>query len=164
MPKKSTAARQAHAARRSQTAAKSQNVALVRSPSGEASADTPSTEIGASSVAALPSGSTSAASAPQPASSTSRGATRTATASRPVTSARPAATKPAAKPSTAPQGSHAVREQEKRVARAREMRRVRQANVVTPEHFRYVIHDLRLTGILAAAMFTIIVVLHFVLG
>ena len=41
---------------------------------------------------------------------------------------------------------------------------MRAANVVTPEHYRYVIRDLRMTGILAAAMFAVIVVLHFVLG
>ena len=40
MPKKSTAARQAHAARRSQTAARSQNVALVRAPGVEVSSGT----------------------------------------------------------------------------------------------------------------------------
>ena len=54
--------------------------------------------------------------------------------------------------------------QEKRIARAKEMRRVRSANVVTPEHYRYVIRDLRMTGILAALMFTVIIVLHFVLS
>ena len=165
MPKKSTVARQAHAARRSQTAARSQNVALVRAPGVGVSSDTSTadpvaasssttsatTEKSASSVATAP--------ASRPASSASKSATRTATAARPATSA-----KPAAKPVAASQGQHAVREQEKRVARAREMRRVRQANVVTAEHYRYVIHDLRLTGILAAAMFAVIVVLHFVLG
>ncbi len=91
-------------------------------------------------------------------SSASKSATRTATATR------PAATQNPPRNPRDPQGQHAVREQEKRVARAREMRRVRQANVVTAEHYRYVIHDLRLTGILAAAMFAVIVVLHFVLG
>jgi hypothetical protein len=44
------------------------------------------------------------------------------------------------------------------------MRRIREANMVTPEHYRYVIQDLRLTGILAAVMFGVIIVLHFVLG
>jgi hypothetical protein len=44
------------------------------------------------------------------------------------------------------------------------MRRIREANMVTAEHYRYVLHDLRLTGILAALMFTVIIVLHFVLS
>jgi hypothetical protein len=44
------------------------------------------------------------------------------------------------------------------------MRRIRVANMVTAEHYRYVLHDLRLTGILAAVMFAVIIVLHFVLG
>ncbi|HKW23439.1 MAG TPA: hypothetical protein VJO13_18805, partial [Ktedonobacterales bacterium] len=61
-------------------------------------------------------------------------------------------------------GTHASREQERRVARAKEMRRIREANMVTAEHYRYVLLDLRLTGILAALMFTVIIVLHFVLS
>jgi hypothetical protein len=72
--------------------------------------------------------------------------------------------RPAAQPATPTANSYAAREQEKRVARAREMRRMRTANVVTAEHYRYVLRDLRLTGVLAAAMFSVIVILHFVLG
>jgi hypothetical protein len=87
-------------------------------------------------------------------------AARTATATRPATTNA----KPGAKAATPPQSAHASREQERRVARAKEMRRIREANMVTAEHYRYVLHDLRLTGILAALMFTVIIVLHFVLS
>ena len=44
------------------------------------------------------------------------------------------------------------------------MRRIRNANVVTPEHYRYVMRDLRMTAILAVAMFAVIIILHFVLA
>ena len=191
MPKKSTTARQAHAARRSQTTARpsqpttrSQNVSLVRAPNAE----TPATDTAASTTVettetpatpttqATPktSAADKAVTSSQPATSAAKsttGAARTATATRPASkaAAKPAtpastAAKPAAKPAAQPQGSHAVREQERRIARAKEMRRIRNANVVTPEHYRYVIHDLRMTAILAIAMFAVIIVLHFVLG
>lgn len=156
MPKKSSGARQPQA-RRAQTPqspSRSQNVALVRATKPDAAIADNSTP------ATTPKASTTASSAP-------RNTGRTATASRPATAAKSAAKSAATRPTTArpaPQSSHAVREQEKKVARAKEMRRVRAANVVTPEHYRYVIRDLRMTGILAAAMFAVIVVLHFVLG
>jgi hypothetical protein len=51
-----------------------------------------------------------------------------------------------------------------KVARAREMQRARAANLITPEHYAYVKNDLRLTAILAAVMFSVIIILHFVLG
>lgn len=174
MPKKSTAARQANAARRSQTAAKSQNVALVRVPSNGGASATPDvavthTERAPRSATVKPSAkNVSTTPATRPAANAPKAAT---TADRPATSARPAAKPTPAKPTPAkpasapqPQSTYATREQEKRVARAKEMRRVRQASVVTAEHYRYVIRDLRMTGILAAAMFTVIIVLHFVLG
>jgi len=50
------------------------------------------------------------------------------------------------------------------MARARETQRARAANLIVPENYKYVVHDLRLTGILAALMFAVIIVLHFVLG
>lgn len=158
MPKKSPAARKAQAVRRSQTATRSQNVALVRVPGNETAAAASATPDDTGATAATPSvpASTSRAKTPAP-TSAARATTSTAT--------RPAATsaKPAAKP-TAPQGAYATREQERRVARAKEMRRIRESNMVTAEHYRYVISDLRLTGILAAGMFAVIIVLHFVLG
>ena len=163
MPKKSTAAHKAQAAHRSQTAARSQNVALVRAPGADAASATPDTSVatGASATTSTtPKPSASITSAPRTSSSASKSATRTATATRPAT----ASAKPAAKPAATSQGAYASREQERRVARAREMRRIREANMVTAEHYRYVLHDLRLTGILAALMFTVIIVLHFVLG
>ena len=160
MPKKSTAAHKAQAARRSQAAARSQNVALVRAP-GATGVETATTSAApATPVTSAPKPSASAASTPRASSSAPKSAGRTATATRPATTNA----KPGAKPATPPQGAYASREQERRVARAKEMRRIREANMVTAEHYRYVLHDLRLTGILAAAMFTVIIVLHFVLG
>lgn len=168
MPKKSTAAHKAQAARRSQAAARSQNVALVRAPSVtgvETAPATPDTAItpGASAVTpTAPKPSPSVVSAPRTSSSAPKSSARTATATRPApTNAKPGA-KPAA--TSQSQGTYASRDQERRVARAREMRRIREANMVTAEHYRYVLHDLRLTGILAALMFAVIIVLHFVLG
>ena len=50
------------------------------------------------------------------------------------------------------------------MARARATQRARAANLIVPENFKYVVHDLRLTGALAILMFAVIVVLHFVLS
>ena len=161
MPKKSTAAHKAQAARRSQAAARSQNVALVRA-TGATGVETASAAPD-TSVTSAPKSSASAASTPRTSPSAPKSAARTATATRPATTATTNA-KPGAKAATPPQGTHAAREQERRVARAKEMRRIREANMVTAEHYRYVLHDLRLTGILAALMFTVIIVLHFVLS
>lgn len=188
MPKKSTTARQAHAARRSpttarpsQTAARSQNVSLVRAPNAEspatdAASETPETPVTPATPAAP---ATSAAdnvvtsSRPATPAKSTAGAARTTTATRPTAKATPksaastataTAAKPAPKAAAQPQGAHAAREQERRIARAKEMRRIRNANVVTPEHYRYVIHDLRMTAILAFAMFAVIIILHFVLA
>ena len=192
MPKKSTTARQAHAARRSQTTARpsqgnarSQHVELVRPPTAQTPAadatvsasDTPVTKTPPTAPKPTTSAAERVKTSTQPAAhaKSAASATRTATATRPAAGARPAAkaatpsatksaTASAPKPAAQPQGAHAVREQERRIARAKEMRRIRNANVVTAEHFRYVIQDLRMTAILAVAMFTVIIILHFVLS
>jgi hypothetical protein len=160
MPKKSTAAHKAQAARRSQAAARSQHVALVRT-SGATGVETASAAPD-TSVTSAPKSSASAVSTPRTAPSAPKSAGRTATVTRPATTNTNA--KPGAKAAAPSQNTHASREQERRVARAKEMRRIREANMVTAEHYRYVLHDLRLTGILAALMFTVIIVLHFVLS
>jgi hypothetical protein len=51
-----------------------------------------------------------------------------------------------------------------RVARARATQRARAANVITPQHYAYVLKDLRLIAGLAGSMFLVIIILHFVLG
>lgn len=163
MAKKSTAARKTQAARRAQTAQRTQNVALVRAPDEGTSATTldtaaTTTEKPATPTATRPSLPTTTASAAQSPRSSATAGRATATASRPATSSRPAS-----KPAPTPQ-RNAPRDQERRIARAKEMRRIRAENVVTPEHYRYVIQDLRMTGVLAALMFAVIIVLHFVLG
>jgi hypothetical protein len=50
-----------------------------------------------------------------------------------------------------------------RVARAQASQRARAAGQVSPEQYSYVRNDLRLIGILAAAMFLFMVILHFLL-
>ena len=158
MAKKSTATRQANAARRSQTTAKSSGVTLVRSHQGQetkepasSAVDTRETKAPQASPAAKP-----AASAARP---------RVAPAvERPRALEAPKQAKPAPKPESAPARQANTRAQSSRVARARATQRARAANVITPEHYSYVLKDLRLIAALAVAMFAVIVVLHFVLG
>jgi hypothetical protein len=50
-----------------------------------------------------------------------------------------------------------------RVARAKATQRAQRAFVVTPEHFSYVISDLKLIAALASAMFIVLIILHFTL-
>ncbi len=135
MAKKSTAARQAHAARRSQTPARGAEVALVRAPktSSETDAQTPKTRV------AVPAERTRAP--------------EVAKASKPAQRAE----------STAASRQQSARAQAVRVARARAAQRVRVANMITPEHYSYVLGDLKLIGSLAAAMFAVIIILHFAL-
>lgn len=139
-------------------------MALIRAPGGEASSSgTPDAAVTTSAEKkASPNATPSTSAARRPVSGANT-ATRATTTTRPATSAKSVA-RTAPKPAAAPQTAYSSREQERRIARAKEMRRVRQANVVTPEHYRYVMRDLRLTGILAGAMFAVIVVLHFVLS
>lgn len=146
MAKKSTATRQANAARRSQTTAKAPAVALVRAPK-----DTSETSVTSKSLAA--------ATAP------ARGAI-TSNAERPRSPAVSQTARPAARPAPRPEPAarqESARTQATRVARARATQRARSANMINPEHYGYVIKDLRLIATLAVAMFAIIIVLHFVL-
>jgi hypothetical protein len=63
-----------------------------------------------------------------------------------------------------PTATGAARTQASRVARAQATQRARTANLISAENYAYVLNDLRLTGMLAAAMFLVIIILHFVLG
>jgi hypothetical protein len=169
MPKKSSATRKAQATRRvQQPAPKSQNVMLVRAgndavPVTPTDSAAPSADTSAAAASAHSSPAAQTAQTAQPTRSAGSTSRATATATRPVAATKSAA-KPAPRPAATPTNSYASRDQERRVARAREMRRVRAANAVTAEHYRYVISDLRLTAILAAVMFAVIIVLHFVLS
>ncbi len=137
MAKKSSAARNSNAARRSQTT-KPQRAALVRATeSGESVATV--TSPTASRPAAKPE---------------QRAATATKSAPMAKPAARPA---PATKPASG-------REQAAKMARARATQRARAANLIVPENYKYVVHDLRLTATLAVLMFAVIIVLHFVLS
>lgn len=74
-------------------------------------------------------------------------------------------TKPAPKPEAATARQTTARgTQASRVARARATQRARAANIITPEHYAYVLKDLRLIAALAGTMFLVIIILHFVLG
>ena len=84
----------------------------------------------------------------------------TSTAPAPAASTVPASTVPA---STAPKGSAAAR----LAARRQAMQKVQQraaASLITSDHYSYVSRDLRFIAILAAIMFTVIIILHFVPG
>jgi hypothetical protein len=160
---KKSAARNSGAARRPQTTVKHpvRQVTLVRTPemvaagaAGAASA-TPATEN------VTPSGSASATTGARIAAKPATGsAARVAT---PTKAATPAP-KPAARPS-APATSPAPRgAQASRAARAQAVQRARTVHLISAENYSYVINDLKLTGILAAAMFFVILVLHFIIG
>lgn len=147
MAKKSTATRQANAARRSQTTPKAPEVRLVRQP-----------KTGDEEVAAVTS----------PASSSS--SPKAAKSSVVTTSTRPRipeVAKTTAPKAIAPKMDNAARPaprgQVNRVARAQASQRVRTANRVSPEQYGYVKDDLRLIAILAASMFAVIIILHFLL-
>lgn len=149
MAKKSSAGRQTQTTRRA-PAAKGNAATLVRAPGAASAAATGPVTRDTSQVAA-PSATLSAP---------ARAATRPAFAvTKPTRPAPPAA--PAAPAAARPQSS---REQATRIARARATQRARTANIVAPDHYSYVISDLRLTAALAVVMFLIIIVLHFVLG
>lgn len=150
MAKKSTAARQTNAARRPQTAAKAPDVALVRAPKSDAPEIAGSVPVEAST---------------RPASATAQRPSRTL-----VPAERPKAPQPAkvAKPVTATAETvtarqQAARAQTVRAERARAAQRARNANLISPTHYQYVLNDLRVIGALALMMFAVIVILHFVL-
>jgi ribosome-associated protein len=153
MAKKSTAARGSGAARRPQTTAKnpSRQATLVRAP-------------GAGGIAPTARGATPttetrkplATSAPQSTAAPAKSAAKpAATAATPATVTRPA---------PRPAAASSARAQATRVARAQATQRARTAHLISAENYAYVLNDLRLTGILAAAMFLVIIVLHFVIG
>jgi len=162
------------AARKPQTpGGATSSATLVRAPGAQpASApETPSAsnvvaDTAAPTAAATPSG---AATASRPA--TASGERQAAVVERPAapkpTPAKPAAAKPAAaKPvaSTArPQANTTTREQNQRLARARATQRARQANLISAEHYSYVLGDLKLIVALAVSALVVLIALTFVL-
>ncbi len=149
MAKKSTAARSSGAARRPQTTAKSasRQATLVRTP-------------GVGTMTPATTGSPEMPNTQKPlATSAPR-----ATAAPARATAKPTATPSAAKPAARGPATGAGRTQANRVARAQATQRARAANLIRAENYAYVLNDLRLTGILAATMFLVIIILHFVLG
>jgi TPP-dependent indolepyruvate ferredoxin oxidoreductase alpha subunit len=152
MAKKSTATRQANAARRSQTTSRPSDVTLVRTPkpaqnaaTGAAPAPVKSQAVAAKKPAA----------APHAAPPVNRPRALEVTMPN-----KPAAPKPAPAPA---QQQAAAKVQAARIARAKATQRARTGNVITPEHYSYVINDLKWIGGLAFVMFATIIVLHFAL-
>lgn len=159
MSKKSTAARQSQGNRRPPAAAKQASVALVRAPRPEQGA--------------------LAEAQPEMHASTTAEQDRPMHAARPGASPKPAVVAPAAKPrapqvaskaaarpaapKSEPAAASMTREQATRIARARATQRARSANAISPEHYAYVLGDLKLIAGIAVAMFAIIIILHFVL-
>ena len=157
------------AARKPQTpGGATSSATLVRAPGAQpASApETPSAsnvvaDTAAPTAAATPSG---AATASRPA--TASGERQAAVVERPAapkpTPAKPAAAKPVA--STArPQANTTTREQNQRLARARATQRARQANLISAEHYSYVLGDLKLIVALAVSALVVLIALTFVL-
>ncbi|HEY7092201.1 MAG TPA: hypothetical protein VH393_03420 [Ktedonobacterales bacterium] len=136
---KKSASRRHSAARRPQGASKQPT--LVRTP--EASASSVATAEAEASVATM----TEAAPAAAQASST---------AAKPA--AKPQAQSKAVAPRSAPK-STATRADASRVARAQATKSARSAHLISASNYGYVIHDLRLTGILAAIMLIGMIVL-----
>lgn len=139
MAKKSTATRQTPAARRSQTTAKTADVMLVRGAKAPESA--------------APANAKPAAAA-KPASVRQQERARALEA--------PRATRPTA-PRQEPAARAATKAQASRVARARVTQRARTANLITPEHYSYVINDLKLIAALVISMFAVIIVLAIIM-
>jgi hypothetical protein len=81
-------------------------------------------------------------------------------ASAPAKSAPAKAPAPTAAAKPAPA---AGKRQDTRVARARATQRARQAGLITPEHYSYVIGDLKLVAWLAGGAFAILIALTFFL-
>jgi hypothetical protein len=56
-----------------------------------------------------------------------------------------------------------TREQNQRLARARATERARQANLISADHYSYVLGDLKLVVALAVSAFVVLIALTFVL-
>ena len=74
----------------------------------------------------------------------------------------PRAARPTA-PRQEPAARAATKAQASRVARARVTQRARTANLITPEHYSYVINDLKLIAALVISMFAVIIVLAIIM-
>jgi hypothetical protein len=153
MPKKSsTSAARANAARRPQTSTKSAEVTLVRQPKV-------TTEVASSpKTAPAPSSSTPPGKPAKSAVIPATARPRVPEVAKGLGSNKSVASR-TAENATRPAGKSQVN----RVARAQASQRARAAGQVSPEQYSYVKHDLRLIGILAAAMFLFMVILHFLL-
>ncbi|HEX2348134.1 MAG TPA: hypothetical protein VHI51_06815 [Ktedonobacterales bacterium] len=162
------------AARKPQTpGGATSSATLVRAPGAQpASApETPSASNVVADTAAPTAATTSSRAATASRPATASGERQAAVVERPAapkpTPAKPAAAKPAAaKPvaSTArPQANTTTREQNQRLARARATQRARQANLISAEHYSYVLGDLKLIVALAVSALVVLIALTFVL-
>jgi hypothetical protein len=142
---KKSAARHHSAARRPQTTSK--QATLVRAP--DATGSSVATAENENAVATIT-------------EATLKAATTTSTAVKPA--ARPQAqTKPATAKTASSAKPGATRADASRVARAQATKSARAAHLISASNYAYVLHDLRLTGILAAIMLIGMIVLKFVM-
>jgi hypothetical protein len=188
MAKKSEAARQAGASRRLAAAAKGQGITLVKAPgTASASAGTAGGTATPSSSASPKASGPAKALAPRNPVHTPEKARATATPTSPARAAAPA-TRPAAAPAAsatkvaaaagataavAKASASAVRPPTPhsaspapaapRLTRSPRTMRTRSSAMVTPEHYGYVKHDLRLIFALAVIGFVVLVALYFYL-
>jgi hypothetical protein len=153
MPKKSTAsAARANAARRSQASTKSAEVTLVRQPKVTTEAASAPKTAPAPSSSTSPGKSTKSAVVPA-----------TAHPRVPEVTKAPSGNKSAPSRTAENAARPAGKSQVNRIARAQASQRARAAGQVSPEQYSYVKYDLRLIGVLAAAMFLFMIILHFLL-
>jgi hypothetical protein len=75
----------------------------------------------------------------------------------------PAKPSPASRPAAPAATPPASKRQDSRVARARATQRARQAGLISPENYSYVLQDLKMVATLAASAFAVLIALTFVL-
>jgi hypothetical protein len=158
------------AAHKPQAPERASTATLVRAP-GSAPSETPSaSNIVAETTPVAPARQPAARPAPSarpterkatvaersalPKPATPQPATPQPVAPQPAASAAPAARKPAPTP---------TREQNQRLVRARATQRARQANLISAEHYSYVLGDLKLVLALAISALVVLIALTFVL-
>lgn len=188
MAKKSAAPRQTKAAQRPTSAAKPATVRLVRPEGSSSATDSRSGQNTSGAQLVRPGAATATVERAAPQRSTiTRGTSATSTRPAPgpvapaapkaptatpiakAIAAAPTATAPKATPAvpkatpTAPKSTAPAKVAESRIQRAAAVRARRTESLVTPEHYSYVLKDLRLTFALALAFLVVLIALHFAL-
>ena len=165
------------AAHKPQAPERASTATLVRAP-GSAPSETPSETPSAANIVAE---TTPVAPARQPAARPAPSARpierKAAVAERPAppksaapqspkpqpTASQPATSQPGASGASAASRPTPTHEQNQRLARARATQRARQANLISAEHYSYVLGDLKLVLALAISALVVLIALTFVL-